>query len=220
MEKLIHLFLNADVYLIDIIHDFGPFSYLIVFAVIFAETGLVVTPFLPGDSLLFAVGAIAAKGGFNIFIIYPLLFLAAVLGDAANYAFGKKIGRKAFRGKHVFNEEQLVKTEKFYEEHGPKTIIFARFLPIIRTFAPFVAGIAHMKYARFFKFNVIGGFFWVSLFLLSGFFFGNIPAVKDNFSLVILGIIVISIAPGLYAYIMSKIKKLKRRKNENRGNAD
>jgi len=204
MEQLIDFILNIDKHLVTILHDFGTWSYFIIFGVIFAETGLVVTPFLPGDSLLFAIGALAAKSGFNIYISWTVLISAAVLGDAVNYFVGHKIGRKAFRGKHIFKKEHLESTELFYEKHGGKTIIIARFIPIIRTFAPFVAGIGKMNYPRFLSFNIVGGISWVTLFLWGGYFFGNLTFVKNNFSFVIVMIIAISVIPGIYAWLKEK----------------
>lgn len=207
MQQIIEFILHIDKYLLVILKDFGAWSYLIIFGIIFAETGLVVTPFLPGDSLLFAIGAISVKGGFNIFVAYIVLISAAVIGDAANYYIGHKIGRKAFRGKHIFKKEHLESTELFYERHGGKTIILARFVPIIRTFAPFVAGIGKMNYPRFLSFNIVGAVGWVTLFLFSGYFFGNLPIIKDNFTFVIIAIIIISVLPGVYQYV--KERKLK-----------
>jgi len=177
-----------------------------MFLVIFAETGLVVLPFLPGDSLLFMIGALSVQGGFNIWIIYPILIGAAVLGDSVNYYIGHKIGRKAFQSKYVpfINQDHLDKTEAFYEKHGGRTIIIARFIPIIRTFAPFVAGIGKMSYKEFMTYNVVGGAAWVTLFTFTGFFLGNIPAVEKNFTFVILGIILLSLLPPVYEYIITK----------------
>jgi membrane-associated protein len=199
--------MNIDQHLVSITQQYGTFSYLVVAFIVFAETGLVVTPFLPGDSLLFAVGALSAKGAFNAWIMYPLLLVAVIAGDNTNYWIGHKIGRKAFRGKHIFNENHLQKTEEFYEKHGPKTIIYARFIPIVRTFAPFVAGVGRMDYRNFLTFSIGGAFLWLSLFLLGGFFFGNIPIVKHNFEIVILAIIGLSIVPAIYAYVLEHMKK-------------
>jgi len=209
MNQIIDFILNIDKHLVSIVNTYQSWSYLIVFIIIFAETGFVVTPFLPGDSLLFTIGALSAHGGFNIFIAFILLVLAAILGDAANYFIGYKLGRRAFRGKHIFKKEYLEKTERFYEKHGGKTIILARFVPIVRTFAPFVAGVGKMSYLEFFSYNTIGGLLWVTLFLFLGFFFGNLPIVEKNFSLVILAIIVLSILPGVYHFIKEKNSKSK-----------
>lgn len=204
MEQIIDFIVHIDKHLVTILNQFGNWSYVIIFGIVFAETGLVVTPFLPGDSLLFAIGALAAKGGFNTVIAYVILMAAAIAGDAVNYFVGHKIGRKAFRGKHIFKKEHLESTELFYERHGGKTIIIARFIPIIRTFAPFVAGIGKMSYGRFFSFNVIGAVGWVTLFLWGGYFFGNLKFVENNFSLVIVAIIIISVLPGVYAWVKEK----------------
>jgi len=166
----------------------------LLFLIIFAETGLVVMPFLPGDSLLFVVGTYSALGSFNLIGVILILFLAAVAGDALNYAFGKKIGEKVFKeNSRFFKKEYLVKTHAFYEKYGGKTIVLARFVPIVRTFAPFVAGAGKMSYGYFFSYNVIGAFLWIVVFVVGGFFFGNLPWVKENFSLVIFSIIFVSI---------------------------
>lgn len=207
MNQIIDFILHIDQHLLAVINQFGIWSYFIVFLIIFAETGFVVTPFLPGDSLLFAIGALAAKGGFNIIFAYILLVFAAVFGDAVNYFIGHKLGRKAFRGKHIFKKEHLESTELFYEKHGGKTIILARFVPIVRTFAPFVAGIGKMNYRKFFSYNVIGGTLWVSIFLFAGYFFGNIPYIKENFTIVIVVIIILSVIPGIYEFVKEKRKK-------------
>jgi membrane-associated protein len=204
MKSVIEFILHIDKYMIEIINQFGLFTYLIIFLIIFAETGFVVTPFLPGDSLIFVLGALAAKGSLNIFICFIVLATAAVSGDALNYYIGHKVGRKAFRGKHFFKEENLIKTELFYEKHGGKTIILARFIPIVRTFAPFVAGIGKMNYRKFFSYNIVGGVLWVTLFLFGGYFFGNIPAVRNNFTFVILAIITLSVLPAVYHWAQSK----------------
>ena len=208
MNQIIDFLLNIDKNIVIILENYGVWANLIMFIVIFAETGLVIVPFLPGDSLLFIVGTYAAKGGFNIFVIYPLLLIAAVLGDSLNYYLGHKIGRKAFRNNSLplINHKQLAKTELFYEKHGGKTIILARFIPIVRTFAPFVAGIGKMNYREFISYNLIGGFLWVSLFVFGGFLFGNIPIVKNNFELVVIAIIALSVLPPVYEYIITRKK--------------
>lgn len=199
MREYIDLFLHLDRSLNNLAAQLGGWLYALLFAVIFAETGLVVTPFLPGDSLLFAVGALAATEGavIDVWKVGVLLFIAAVLGDAVNYTIGKWFGPKVFNREDswLLNKKHLMKTHEFYERHGGKTIILARFMPIIRTFAPFVAGIGEMTYARFAAFNVIGALVWISSFLTLGYFFGNLPQVKKNFTLVILGIIVVSCIP-------------------------
>jgi membrane-associated protein len=172
------------------------------------ETGFVVTPFLPGDSLLFAAGTIAAFGSLNVWLLFGLLFVAAVLGDTVNYWIGNKIGPRAFETNNRFmKKEYLDRTQQFYEKHGGKTIILARFVPIVRTFAPFVAGVGTMNYGRFLSFNIIGAFIWTSLFIFLGYFFGNIPFVKENFELVIIGIILVSVVPMVIEYVRSRTRK-------------
>jgi membrane-associated protein len=188
----------------------GPWLYALLFGVVFAETGLVVTPFLPGDSLLFAVGALAALPGVPLEVSTVILTLiaAAVLGDAVNYTIGSKIGAKVFNRQDswFFKKEHLIRTHAFYEKHGGKTIIIARFMPIVRTFAPFVAGIGSMTYRRFFVYNVVGAVLWVTSLTLLGFWFGNMPMVKKNFQLVLLGIIFLSILPGIVEYLRHKLR--------------
>jgi membrane-associated protein len=189
----------------------GPWLYVALFVVIFCETGLVVTPFLPGDSLLFAIGALCALDGspISLFGIVPLLIAAAVLGDATNYWIGARLGPKVFRseGSLLFNKKHLVKTQEFYERYGGKTIIIARFVPIIRTFAPFVAGIGKMRYRRFFAYNVIGGVAWVAIFAPAGFYFGNLEPVKRNFHYVIFAIIILSVMPAVIEILREWRKK-------------
>lgn len=195
-RQIIDIFLHLDHHLAEIIQQFGTGSYLILFLIIFAETGLVVTPFLPGDSLLFAAGTFAALGSFDLLILLLLLIAAAVIGDSVNYWIGARIGERAFSGRVRFlKTEHLERTRAFYARHGGKTIVLARFIPIIRTFAPFVAGVGRMHYPRFLAYNVAGAVLWVSLFVLGGYFFGNIPAVRSNFTLVILAIIALSVVP-------------------------
>ena len=195
-HEFLRLFTELDVALAEIIARHGVWTYAILFAIVFAETGLVVTPFLPGDSLLFAAGALAAQGGLSIPLMMVLLFVAAVLGDALNYHIGKAIGPPAFSGRYRFLKKgHLEKTQRFFEKHGGKAIIYARFVPIVRTFAPFVAGVGTMNYGRFLAFNVIGAFIWVVGFVGAGALFGNIPIVKNNFSKVILLIILVSVLP-------------------------
>lgn len=197
--ELIEPLLHIDEYLSIIFDAFGVWTYIILFFVIFAETGFVVTPFLPGDSLLFAAGTFSALGYLNIVGLFVALFVAAVLGDTINYWLGNKLGKKVFKeNRRLLNIEHLHKTEKFYAKHGGKAIILARFVPIIRTFAPFVAGVGTMEYGKFISYNVIGGFAWVSLFLFSGYFFGNVPVVQNNFELVIIAIVILSVVPIIY----------------------
>jgi membrane-associated protein len=205
--KLIDLFLHLDKHLETIINDFQAGTYLILFLVIFIETGVVVFPFLPGDSLIFAAGAFAARPGspLNIVVLYILLCLAAIAGDTANYWIGHYIGPRAFSGNIRFlKKEYLDRTHNFYERYGGKTIILARFIPIIRTFAPFVAGIGAMTYPRFIAYNVIGGIAWVTLFTFGGYFFGELPFVKNNFSFVVLAIIIISVLPGVIEFLRER----------------
>ncbi len=209
LKSLVDFVLHIDQHLVEIVHDYKSWTYVILFLIIFAETGLVVTPILPGDSLLFAAGAIVAKpeSGLSIVVMCGLLMIAAVLGDMVNYHVGRFIGVKAFSGKYrLLKVEYLLKTQHFYEKHGGKTIIYARFIPIIRTFAPFVAGIGTMTYGKFASFNVVGGIGWVCSFLLLGYFFGGIPVIKDNFTLVIFAIIFISILPPNIEFARGKMK--------------
>ncbi len=203
---LIDFFIHLDKYLPVIIESFGIWVYLIVFIVIFCETGLVVTPILPGDSLLFTLGALAALGSLHIGALLILLCIAGIAGDSINYAIGHYIGPRVFHfeDSRFFKKKYLIKTHEFYERHGGKTIIIARFMPIIRTFAPFVAGVGAMTYGKFISYNIIGGVAWVCTFLLGGYFFGNIPSVKENFSLVIVAIVIISVMPGFVAYARQK----------------
>ena len=202
----IDFFIHLDQYLPVIVDGFGVWVYVIVFIVIFCETGLVVTPVLPGDSLLFALGALAALGALHIEALLILLCVAAVAGDSVNYAIGHYIGPKVFsyEDSRFFKKKYLLKTHEFYEKHGGKTIIIARFMPFIRTFAPFVAGVGAMSYSKFILFNITGGITWISIFLLGGYFFGNIPAVKSNFTVVIIVIVIISVMPGFIAYARQK----------------
>ena len=201
--QLIDFILHVDTYLSLIIQNFGIFTYIILFLIIFLETGLVVTPLLPGDSLLFVAGAFAAKGDLNIFILSIILILAAILGDSLNYFIGNRFSNLLIKKKLV-NKEYLQRTQEFYKIHGGKAIFLARFVPIIRTFAPFVAGIGQMLYSKFIGFNILGGFVWVLLFLLTGFFFGNIPVIQENLTLVILAIVIISFIPPVWEYIKHK----------------
>jgi len=194
LKNLLDLFLHLDEYLAKIISDYGTWTYAILFVVIFVETGLVVMPFLPGDSLLFAAGTFAALGSLNVWAIIGLLIIAAVGGDAVNYTIGHYLGERAYGIKWI-KKEYLDKTHAFFEKHGGKAIFLARFVPIVRTFAPFVAGIGKMSYGYFATYNVVGGVTWVMLFTLMGYFFGNIPFVKANFELVIIAIILISVIP-------------------------
>jgi membrane-associated protein len=196
---MIDLFLHLDEYLQEIIVNYGAWTYGILFVVIFVETGLVVMPFLPGDSLLFAAGTFAALGSFNVWGLIGLLIIAAVLGDAVNYSIGHYLGERAYSIKWI-KKEYLDKTHAFFEKHGGKAIFLARFVPIVRTFAPFVAGIGRMSYAYFATYNIVGGVTWVVVFTLLGYFFGNIPFVKKNFELVIIVIILVSVLPMVFEW--------------------
>jgi len=196
MVDLIELFVHLDTYLNVVIQQYGVWIYCILFVVVFLETGVVVTPFLPGDSLLFAAGALSARGDLAVGGLFLLLCLAAVLGDTVNYSIGHLVGPRAFHGQNRFlKREHLDRTHQFYERHGGKTIVFARFIPIIRTFAPFVAGIGRMSYGRFVAYNVLGGLLWTGLFVFGGYYFGNWPLVQRHFTLVTLAIIVLSLMP-------------------------
>lgn len=196
---LVDVLLHLDRHLSDVIQQYGVWTYLILFLIVFCETGLVVTPFLPGDSLLFAVGTFAALGALDLWLVSGLLIAAAVIGDGVNYAIGARVGPRVFRreGVRFLNPKHLERTHDFYERYGAKTIVIARFVPIVRTFAPFVAGIGRMTYRRFAFYNVAGAILWVGSLVLGGYLFGNIPVVRRNFSLVIFAIIVLSILPGL-----------------------
>lgn len=210
VNKLIDLVLHLDQHLNSLIDSLGPWAYLILFAVIFCETGLVLTPFLPGDSLLFAVGAIAASGdSLNLGLVIFLLTTAAIVGDNVNYWIGHWVGPKIFRKEDVrfLNKKHLDRTHEFYERYGGKTIIMARFVPIVRTFAPFVAGIGRMTYLRFLAYDVPGGILWISSLSLAGYFFGNIEIVRKNFTLVILAIIGISILPAVVEYLRERRRR-------------
>jgi membrane-associated protein len=198
--KLIDIFLHLDKYLAAVTMEYGGWVYALLFLIIFVETGLVVMPFLPGDSLLFVAGAIAGLGGLSLGILVPLLIVAAVLGDALNYSIGRYFGNKVFswEDSRFFNKEAFNKTHAFYEKHGPMTIIVARFLPFIRTFAPFVGGVGHMAYPRFALFNIVGGCLWVGILTVLGYFIGNTPWVQKNFSIVTLAMIIIPGLPAVY----------------------
>ena len=197
------LFLHLDKYLGAVIQSYGNWTYLILFLIIFCETGFVITPLLPGDSLLFAIGMFAAAGAIDLSTIWPLLVFAAILGDNVNYGVGNFLGPKVFHyeNSRIFKKEYLQKTHTFYEKYGGMTIILAKYVPIVRTFAPFVAGVGAMTYPKFLLFNVIGGFTWVTVIMLSGYYFGNIPVIKNNFTVVVMAIVFISVLPGLLGYL-------------------
>lgn len=205
--ELLDFILHIDQHLLEFVRDYGIWIYAILFLIIFVETGLVVMPFLPGDSLLFAAGAIAASTGMmDPWVLGILLFIAAVLGDTLNYHIGRLVGPKVFEiNSRFINKEHLFKTQRFFERHGGKTVIFARFIPFARTFAPFVAGAGSMNYKYFLSYNIVGAFCWVGSFIALGYLFGNMPIVKDNFTHLIFGIIILSILPGIIGFIRQKI---------------
>jgi membrane-associated protein len=206
LARLVDFVLHIDVHLDQIIRSYGAWTHLILFAIVFCETGLVVTPILPGDSLLFAVGAFSARGSLDLTLALVLLSLAAILGDTVNYWIGHLLGPKVFQREDVrfLNKRHLERTHAFYEKYGGKTIIIARFVPIVRTFAPFVAGIGSMSYPRFLMYNVVGGVLWILLFVLGGYFFGNIPIVRRNFTLVIMAIVVLSVMPAVIEFVRQR----------------
>jgi membrane-associated protein len=205
IRNAIDFILHIDIHLATIVSQYGGWTYGILFLIIFCETGLVVTPILPGDSLLFATGALAAATELNIIVLFILLSVAAILGDAVNYWVGKTVGEKLFDGRiRYLKREHLDRTHAFYEKYGGKTIVIARFVPIVRTFAPFVAGMGSMSYGKFAMYNVTGGILWIGSLLFAGFLFGNLPIVRDNFGLVIIGIIILSILPALIELIRGR----------------
>ena len=207
MTHLIDVFLHLDTYLNVVIQQYGGYTYALLFLIVFLETGLVVTPLLPGDSLLFAAGSFAGLGALRLWPLFFLLCAAAILGDTVNYAIGAYLGPRVFHfpKSRFFNPEHLKKTHDFYEKYGGKTIIIARFVPIIRTFAPFVAGMGAMSYPRFLTYNVVGGVLWVSACVFAGYFFGNLPFIKRNFSLVIIAIVAISLLPAVVEYLRHRV---------------
>jgi len=202
IKTAVDIFLHLDKHLQVIISEYGMWTYGLLFAIVFCETGFVVTPFLPGDSLLFAAGVFASMGSLNVWVLVGLLGFAAILGDTVNYWIGHMVGPRVFCGENVrfLNKKHLERTHQFFEKYGGETIIIARFVPIVRTFAPFVAGVGSMTYPRFLAYNIIGGLLWVNLFVFGGYFFANTPIVKNNFSLVVIAIIFISILPGVYEF--------------------
>lgn len=209
IETLISMLLHLDKYLNVIVQNYGIWTYGIIFLIIFCETGLVVTPFLPGDSILFAVGALASIGLLKIFPLFVIFYLAAVLGDTVNYHIGHRIGNSIFQKENIkyINKKYLRKAHDFYKKHGSMTIVLGRFIPIIRTFVPFVAGIGEMSYSRFIIYNMVGGFLWVTLFLGGGYFFGGLPLVKQHFSYIVIAIVIISIIPAVVTVIKEKRNK-------------
>ncbi|MBI4855314.1 MAG: DedA family protein [Acetobacterium woodii] len=203
---IIEFILHLDESLYGIIQNYGLWTYLLLFLIVFCETGLVVTPFLPGDSLIFAAGALSAMGSLNVVAFFMTFFVAAVVGDTVNYYIGKKIGNTILeKGKNKFvKKEYIIKAHKFYEKHGAMTIVIGRFIPIIRTFVPFVAGMGEMNYTKFIIYNILGALMWVGLFITGGYLFGNVPIVKDNFSFVLIAIIVISVLPAIIAVVKER----------------
>jgi len=199
--------LHLDRHLVELVTQYQFWTYAILFAIVFCETGLVVTPFLPGDSLLFAAGAFAARGSLDVATLFFMLVLAAIIGDSVNYSIGRYLAPRMEKGLRFVKHEHLERTHAFYEKYGGITIVLARFMPIIRTFAPFVAGIGAMEYHRFILYNVAGGLLWVSLFVFAGYFFGNIPAVADNFTYVIMAIIFVSILPAIIEFARQRLRK-------------
>jgi len=215
LKQLLDIVLHLNRHLETLVAGYGPWIYAILFLIVFCETGLVVTPFLPGDSLLFAVGALAAGGKMDVWLVSFLLIAAAILGDTVNYAVGKFAGERLQRRfPRLIKPEHLERTHSFFERYGGKTIILARFVPIVRTFAPFVAGAGRMTYARFMMFNVTGGVLWIALLVPAGYFFGTLPWVKENFSSVILAIIIISILPGVFEFLRERQRMKAERKGE------
>src|SRR3989338_677841 len=201
ISSLIDFILHLDKYLSVLIQNYGVWTYLLIFLIVFAETGLVATPFLPGDSLLFAAGTFAAIGSFNVLWLFIIISAAAILGDTVNYSVGKYLGQKVIEKENRFIKKKYIdKTQHFYEKYGAKTIVLARFVPIVRTFAPFVAGVGKMNYLKFAIYNVAGGIIWTALFVFGGYFFGNVPIVKNNFTIVILIIIILSFVPGIVEF--------------------
>lgn len=209
ISDIVSIVLHIDDHLAVVMQTYGMLVYALLFIIVFVETGLVVTPFLPGDSLLFAAGALSATGGINIVFLFVLLSFAAIAGDTVNYWIGYYIGPKVFKEKksRFFNKEHLDRTHAFYEKYGAKVIILARFIPIMRTFAPFVAGVGKMTYGKFISYNIIGGLAWVGIFTFVGYYFGNLPIVKENFSLIILGIILVSVLPIAFELLKKKTTK-------------
>jgi membrane-associated protein len=209
LTHAVDFILHIDVYLKSIVTTYGTWSYFVLFIVIFCETGLVVTPFLPGDSLIFAAAALAAGGAMNPWVLFSVLLGAAVLGDASNYWVGDLLGPKVLKRENsrIFRKEYLDKTHAFYQRHGGKTIILARFVPIVRTFAPFLAGVGTMRYRQFFAYNVVGATAWVGAFTLLGYLFGNLPVVKERFTLVIVAIVIISVLPAVVEWARSRFAR-------------
>ncbi|MCO5276530.1 MAG: DedA family protein [Saprospiraceae bacterium] len=210
IKKIIDFILHIDAHLLEIANNYGTATYIILFLVVFCETGLVVTPFLPGDSLFFAAGALCGTSSLNLFLTIAVCLAGAIIGNTVNYEIGKRLGPAIFKnGNRFIKKEHIEKTQEFYLKHGTKAIVLSRFLPIFRTFVPFIAGIANMNPAKHFFYNVIGAILWVFTFVLAGYFFGKIPFVQENFSIVIIGILVVTILPGIFAFLKSKFSAKK-----------
>ena len=208
MQTLIDFIIHIDKHLADLAQQYGAWTYLILCLIVFAETGLVVTPFLPGDSLLFAAGALAASGAFNVWLLWPLLLVAVFCGDNVNYYVGSRLGRRVFKpDARILKIEYLHRTEEFYAKYGGRAVVLARFIPIVRTYAPFVAGASRMPYGRFLTFSIAGSLLWITIFLLGGYFIGNIPWVKENFKVVVVLIIIISVVPMVIEVIKARREK-------------
>lgn len=216
MDALFEFILHADIYLTTLIQNYGNFVYILLFIVIFMETGLVLTPFLPGDSLLFISGTLASTGALNAYLLFFLISIAAILGDTVNYWIGNYFGEKVFS--RFIKKEHLEKTRLFFNRYGKKTIVLARFIPIVRTFAPFVAGVGKMNYLTFLSYNIIGGIIWTAMFIFSGFYFGDIPFVKNNLAIIVFLIIITSFIPAFSEYIKSKIENYKKKKDNTEPN--
>jgi membrane-associated protein len=208
MPDILSFILHIDEHLQTLLENYGTWTYAFLFLIVFLETGLVITPFLPGDSVLFAAGAFAGRGSLNVYLLFVLLCTAAIIGDSVNYAIGHAVGPRAFQiNNRFFKQEYLQRTQQFYEKHGGKTIFLARFVPIVRTFAPFVAGVGTMTYNRFIYYNIFGAIVWNGLFLFAGFFFGNLPFVEENFTLLILAIIGISVLPMVFEFAKHRMQQ-------------
>ena len=208
-STFIDIILHLDAYLTLVLNQYGVWTYLLIFIIVFCETGLVITPFLPGDSLLFVAGTLAATGALDVRLLFAIMVIAAILGDSINYWIGSVIGTRAFTSEKVrfLRKEHLLSTQAFYEKHGSKTIILARFIPMVRTFAPFVGGIGSMQYGRFLTYNILGAFIWVTVFLLGGYYFGSIPVVKENLAVAIGIIIMLSFIPPIIDYLKHRREK-------------